>query len=109
MRKLLEQFIGEVKLLPGHVKRDYRELRHRVGLLFFGPTLEEIAAEEAENRQIKKAVLANEYAKGYMAGWHECFRACLEAVEEEISRVGDGFDLDTAEWARGEQAEGKKQ
>ena len=31
--------------------------------------------------------LAEEYARGYRAGWRECFQTCLSAVEEEIARV----------------------
>jgi hypothetical protein len=81
-------------------KAEGREIWYRLRLPFTAPTLEERIRQEREK-------LAEQYAKGYMAGWRECFRACLEAVEEEITRTGE--KLDTAEWARGEQAEGKKQ
>lgn len=39
---------------------------------------------------------AVEYARGYMTGWRECFRACLDVVDEEIScaqGVYDGYDV----------------
>lgn len=29
--------------------------------------------------------LADEYARGYMQGWHECFETCLGVVEEELT------------------------
>lgn len=27
---------------------------------------------------------AAEYARGYLAGWHECYAMCLEEIEEEL-------------------------
>ena len=36
---------------------------------------------------------AEEYARGYMAGWRECFQTCLSAVEDEISRLDDGWEV----------------
>jgi len=41
----------------------------------------------------KRELLAEEYARGYMAGWRECFQTCLSAVEEEISHVDDGWEI----------------
>ena len=32
---------------------------------------------------------ADEYARGYLAGWHECYAACLEEVERSVSKDGD--------------------
>ena len=52
--------------------------------------------ERAEVFQMQRAHrerLAEEYARSYMAGWRECFRTCLSAVEEEIARVDDTWDV----------------
>ncbi|MGH9560371.1 MAG: hypothetical protein ACRD3S_02855 [Terracidiphilus sp.] len=37
--------------------------------------------------------LAEEYARGYICGWRECYDACLEAVEEEISQAGEVWEI----------------
>jgi len=37
--------------------------------------------------------LADEYARGYLAGWRECYRACLDVMEEEIARTDDVWEI----------------
>ena len=40
-----------------------------------------------------RRTLADEYARGYLCGWRECFASCLEAVEEEIQAADDASVL----------------
>lgn len=33
--------------------------------------------------------LAQEYSRGYQAGWRECFGTCLQAIEDEIASADE--------------------
>jgi len=37
--------------------------------------------------------LAEEYARGYLSGWRECFQTCIEAVEDEIAGADGLWDV----------------
>lgn len=70
-----------------------RELLYRVRLAMRAPGIECAQVFELQRAHRNRQELAEEYARGYMAGWHECFESCLVAVEEELSRTGDVWDL----------------
>jgi hypothetical protein len=53
-----------------------------------GPSREQDEFLSAHRLHRERQVLSEQYAAGYIAGWHECFDACLEAVEEELGRAG---------------------
>ena len=36
----------------------------------------------AQREHLRALESAEEYARGYVAGWKECFRVCQEAIEE---------------------------
>jgi hypothetical protein len=38
--------------------------------------------DEVEREHLRRLEFAEEFARGYLAGWKECFRACQEAIEE---------------------------
>ncbi|MGH9701542.1 MAG: hypothetical protein ACRD5R_13605 [Candidatus Acidiferrales bacterium] len=74
------------------IVRTARECAYRARLAWRAPSREcaEVFAMERTHRERQR--LADEYARGYMAGWRECFAACLEAVQEEMARSGDVWD-----------------
>lgn len=37
--------------------------------------------------------LADEYSRGYMAGWRECYQACIDAIETEMDRAEEVWDV----------------
>lgn len=65
--------------------RILREGMYRVHLAVVAPSIEraEVFAMQREHR--RREDLAEEYARGYLRGWNECFETCLGIVEEEIS------------------------
>lgn len=75
------------------IARAVRELVHRVRLAMDAPDIEctEIFQMQSTYREQQK--IAEEYARGYLAGWRECFHSCLTAVEEEITRGDGGWDI----------------
>jgi hypothetical protein len=79
--------------------RALREFLYRVRTAFDAPALEraEVFAMQRTHRQRER--LAEEYARGYLAGWHECFHTCLDAVEEEMGRADMAWDA--GEWLTG--------
>jgi hypothetical protein len=73
--------------------RALREIVHRVRMAVRAPGIERAEVFQMQRTHQERQRLAEEYARGYMAGWGECFRACLSAVEEEIGRVDDSWDV----------------
>jgi len=73
--------------------RAARELVHRMRLACEAPTIEcaEIFRMQRAHRERQR--LAEEYSRGYLVGWHECFRDCLSVVEEELSRPHELLDV----------------
>jgi hypothetical protein len=80
--------------VPLHwVLRALREARHRLRMALRAPRIEcsEVFQMQREHRERER--LAAEYARGYINGWRECFHVCLDAVEEEIERVDQAWDV----------------
>ncbi len=73
--------------------RAMREIVHRVRMAVRAPGIERAEVFQMQRTHQERQRLAEEYARGYMAGWGECFQTCLSAVEEEIGRVDDGWDV----------------
>lgn len=71
------------------IERMFRELRYRVRAALTMPSFHDAPADAERQRQLDRERLAHEYSQGYMAGWHECFDTCLQAVEDEIASVDD--------------------
>ena len=63
-----------------------RELSYRLLLPFHAPSLDRAQQLESERIHVHRQCLAEEYSKGYLAGWHECYDACMRAVEDEVSK-----------------------
>ena len=49
-----------------------------------GPGIDAQFIAESQRAFRQEQELAGQYAAGYLAGWEECFDACLEAVHEEL-------------------------
>jgi hypothetical protein len=75
--------------------RALRELNHRVQVAVKAPRIERDEVFQMQRAHRERERLAEEYARGYLVGWHECFHTCLDAVEEEIARVDDAWQIGT--------------
>ena len=76
------------------VLRFVRELCHRLRAALAAPKTEVAEMLEMQRTLEERQHLADEFSRGYLAGWRECFQACLAAVDE-LSPSDD-------EWALGE-------
>ena len=86
-----------VSAMPLHwVGRMLREFRHRVNVAVTAPTIERVQVFELQRAHRDRERLAEEYSKGYMAGWRECFEACLQAVEDEITDADELWKMGAA-------------
>lgn len=65
--------------------RVLRESAYRFRLALEAPPIEhaDVFAMQLEHR--RREEMADEYARGYMQGWRECFDTCLGVVEEELA------------------------
>jgi hypothetical protein len=82
--------LGVYFLAPFHwLARAWREFVRRAQLAWRAPSLEmaEVFAMQREHR--RRQDLADEFARGYMEGWHECFETCLGVVEEELTACSE--------------------
>jgi hypothetical protein len=75
------------------ILRALRELGYRLRLAARAPRMECAQVFEMQRLHRDRQKLADEYARGYMCGWNECFHACLETVQEEIAHSRDIWDL----------------
>jgi hypothetical protein len=73
--------------------RALRELWRRLQLALRAPRIECAEVFEMQRAHRERERLAAEYARGYINGWSECFHVCLDAVEEEIERVDEAWDV----------------
>jgi hypothetical protein len=73
----------------GWLARMAREAGYRARVALSVPTIEQSIEIERERIYAEQRRLAEEYSHGYLEGWHECYSACLNAVEEEFSTKGD--------------------
>lgn len=71
------------------VIRRFLDFRYRIGLAISAPNAEEATEIERERGYSEQHQLAEQYSEGYLAGWRECYAACLTAVEDEVSKSGD--------------------
>lgn len=82
--------VGVYYPAPLHwVLRMLRELSYRLRVATHTPTIERAQAFQLNRMHQERQRFADEYARGYMCGWRECYEACLDAVEEEVSRDGE--------------------
>jgi len=75
------------------VLRLMREIRYRLRIALRAPLIECAQVFEMQRKHRERERLADEYARGYLAGWRECFQTCLDAVEQEMGRVEEVWDI----------------
>lgn len=84
--------VGVFFPLPLHwVSRGCRELRK----CFWGGVRSPGVARqalEAQRIEMERQRLAEEFARGYLIGWRECFQVCLNAIEDEIACGGEVWE-----------------
>jgi hypothetical protein len=86
--------IGVYYPAPLHwVLRALRELSYRIRVAVRAPRIERAQAFEMNRVHRERQGLADEYVRGYMCGWHECYEACLFAVEDEISQSDEIWEI----------------
>jgi hypothetical protein len=73
--------------------RAWRELRYRARIAFASPRLEVAQFFAMQRAHRQKQCMADEYARGYMVGWRECFQTCVEAIEDEMSRGEEVWEI----------------
>jgi hypothetical protein len=67
--------------------RGLREAAWRARLVWNAPGREAQEVEDAQRRFRERQRLADEYARGYLTGWHECFEACMDAIDDRIQAL----------------------
>jgi len=75
------------------ILRLIRELHHRAQLAVRAPGIEHEQVFQMQRAHKERERLAEEYARGYLAGWRECFQTCMTAVEEEIAHADQVWDI----------------
>lgn len=86
--------IGVYCPAPLHwVLRVLREISYRLRVALRAPRIERAQAFEMNRANRERQRLADEYVRGYMCGWHECYEACLLAVEDEISHSSEFWEV----------------
>jgi hypothetical protein len=86
--------VGVYYPVPLHwMLRVGRGLVYRVRVALRAPGIECAQVFEMQRTHRERQRLADEYARGYLVGWQECFHACLDVVEEELTRSGDVWDI----------------
>jgi len=78
--------VGVYYPAPLHwILRTLREFRYRLRIALQAPRLEGAQLFDMQRLHRDRHRLADEYARGYLVGWRECFQACVEAIEEEVT------------------------
>jgi hypothetical protein len=86
--------VGVYYPAPLHwIARVTRELLRRARLAMRAPGIEHEEVFQMQRLHKERERLADEYARGYLSGWRECFQTCLTAVEEEISHADRTWDI----------------
>ncbi len=96
-----------LRMWRGWVVRGWREVAWHASVALRTPGLARQQAANEERAYLEKKKLSEEYARGYLCGWHECFEACVEAIEEEIGGLEEGLldaPAEAAEAARADAA-----
>ena len=73
--------------IPFHwIARGIREIGYRLKVAWSAPRLEVREYQEATRNFRDRERMAEEFARGYLCGWRECFDACKEAMSVEVAK-----------------------
>ncbi len=75
------------------IPRMLREARYRLRIALRAPGIEASQFFAMQRAHQRRQCMADEYARGYVVGWRECFQTCVEAIEDEMSRGDQGWEL----------------
>jgi hypothetical protein len=80
--------------LPLHrIARLFFEFSYRLNLVLRAPHLERAELLAMRRTYEDQQRMAEEYSRGYMAGWRECYQACIDAIEGEMGRADEVWDV----------------
>jgi hypothetical protein len=86
--------IGVYYLVPLHrIMHALRKIVYRLRLALYAPSIECAQVFEMQRLHREGQQLADEYARGYLVGWRECFDTCKQAIEEELSNFDDVWSV----------------
>ncbi len=86
--------IGVYYPAPLHwLMRAVRELVYRISVAVHAPRIERSQVFEMQRTHRERQRMADEYARGYLVGWRECFHTCLEVVEDELTRSDEVWEI----------------
>jgi hypothetical protein len=87
------------------IRRGWREFTRRAGLALNAPSLERQQMADADRTYLVRKRLTEEYSRGYLCGWQECFETCMQAIEDEIGALEEGLWEAPAEASPGTRAD----
>jgi hypothetical protein len=88
--------VGVYYPAPLHwIVRAMREFAYGLRLALRAPGIEGAQFLAMQQAHRERQRMTDEYARGYMAGWHECFQACVDAIEGEMSRSDEAWEIGT--------------
>jgi hypothetical protein len=70
-----------------------RGCAYRIRTALRAPGREGTQIFEMQREHQHRLRLSEEYANGYMAGWQECYAVCVEAMQEELTRPGNIWEI----------------
>jgi hypothetical protein len=73
--------------------RALHELSYRVRIAMQAPRLEGAQFFEMQRAYRERRRMADEYARGYLVGWRECFDTCVNAIEDEMDRTDEAWEI----------------
>jgi hypothetical protein len=73
--------------------RVIREIAYRLRIAWDAPPIERSQVFQMQRTHRHRQRLADEYSRGYLVDWHECFRECLEIVEDELTHPSQILDI----------------
>jgi len=75
------------------VLRFGRELLHRIRVAINAPPIELAETLEMQRHLEERQHPADEYSRGYLVGWRECFEDCLAAAKAEVDDAAYVWDV----------------
>jgi len=89
--------VGVYSPMPLHwILRLGRECAHRAANAVTAPTIERAQELAMRRREEERQQMADEYSRGYLAGWRACFDSCLSVVEGELEDASSVWEF--GEW-----------
>ncbi len=96
--------VGVYSPMPLHwILRLVRECAYRVTNAVTAPTIEQAQRVAMRRREEERQQMADEYSRGYLAGWRACFDACLSVVEGEMEGANSVWEF--GGWVAGSSAQ----